>query len=134
MSENEIGDLSPLLIVALVLALIMAIAVIIINLRVVLDIAPYAYTNAKIRSMYGMLLGKKRLEELADLELINIAGALEETEYGDIMARGMSDEIDPLKIESSIRESLYKSYEKIAGFLPGQDSYQGVRKSSSAFI
>ena len=117
--ETELGAISPLLIVAMVIGLIMAIAVIIINLRVVLDIAPYAYTNAKIRSMHGMLLGKKRLEELADLEPINIAGALEETEYGDIIARGFSDDIDPLKIEFSIRENLYKSYEKISGFLPG---------------
>ncbi len=108
-----------MIIVALVIGLIIAIAIIIINLKIVLDIAPYAYTNAKIRSMYGMLLGKKKLEELADLELINIAGALEETEYGEIISRGVSEELDTLEIESSIREHLYRTYEKISQFLPG---------------
>ncbi len=112
------AEVEPLMLLAAVIAIVFGLAVIIVNVKLVLDIAPYAYPNAKIRSMQSMLLGKRKLEELAELDLLNISGALEETEYTETY-RALSKNDDILSIESTLNRNLRETYVKIAGFVPG---------------
>ncbi|MEE8401470.1 MAG: ATP synthase A1 subunit C [Candidatus Hydrothermarchaeaceae archaeon] len=112
------AEVEPLMLLAAVIAIVFGLAVIIVNVKLVLDIAPYAYPNAKIRSMQSMLLGKRKLEEFAELDLLNISGALEETEYTETY-RALSKNDDILSIESTLNRNLRETYVKIAGFVPG---------------
>lgn len=113
-----IAEVGPLTIIAVVVAVVFGLAVIIVNVKLVLDIAPYAYPNAKIRSMQSTLLGKKKLDELAELDLLHISGLLEGTEYYETY-RAISEKADILHIESTLNKNLIETYVKIAGFVPG---------------
>lgn len=115
---GEAGNVDPLVILAGVVAVVFCLAVVIVNVKLVLDIAPYAYPNAKIRAMQSMLLGKKKLEELAELDLLNISGNLEETEYTETY-RAISEEVDISTIEATLNRNVMETHIKIAGFLPG---------------
>lgn len=115
---DEAAGANPLILLAVVIGVVFGIVVIVVNVKLVLDIAPYAYPNAKVRSMQGMLLGKKRLEELAELELLNMSGTLEETEYTKTY-RAISEEADISTIEATLNQNHMETYIKIAGFLPG---------------
>jgi V/A-type H+-transporting ATPase subunit C len=109
---------NPLALLAAVIGILFGLMVIIVNLKLVLDIAPYAYPNAKVRSMQSMLIGKKKLEELAELELLNIPGALEETEYVET-SKAITEEVGIAAIEATVNQNLMETYIKIAGLLPG---------------
>lgn len=118
---NLIGEavgVNPLILLAAVVGILFGLVVIIVNVKLILDIAPYAYPNAKVRSMQSMLIGRKRLEELVELELLNIPGALEKTEYIET-SKAISEEADIPTIEATLNQNLMETYTKIAGFLPG---------------
>jgi V/A-type H+-transporting ATPase subunit C len=115
---GKAAETDPLVLLLAVVAVVFALAVIIVIIKLVLDIAPYAYPNAKIRSMQSMLLGKKRLEELAELDLLSISGSLEGSEY-DETYRAISEKAGVPAIDAALNKNLADTYIKIAGFLPG---------------
>lgn len=115
---GEAAEADPLTLLPVVIGVLFGLVIIVVNVKLVLDIAPYAYPNAKIRAMQSMLLGKKKLEELADLDLLNISGTLEETEYTETY-RAISEEADISTIEATLNQNLMETHIKIAGFLPG---------------
>lgn len=115
---GEAAEADPLVLLPVVIGILFGLVVVVVNVKLILDIAPYAYPNAKIRAMQSMLLGKKKLEELADLDLLNISGTLEETEYTETY-RAISEEVDISTIEATLNQNLMETNIKIAGFLPG---------------
>ncbi|NOZ77433.1 MAG: hypothetical protein GXO65_07230 [Euryarchaeota archaeon] len=116
---GEAGQANPLYILAAVVGILFGLVVIIVNLKLVLDMAPWAYPNAKVRSMQSMLLGKKRLEELAELELMNIPSALSEFGYTET-STAVAEEAGITDIEATLNRHLVETYAKVAGFLPMQ--------------
>jgi V/A-type H+-transporting ATPase subunit C len=121
MNLPEMGGTSePLLSIALALGVIFAMVIVIVNVKLVLDIAPYAYPNAKIRSKQALLLGGKKLEELAELDtLMNIAGALENTPYTEAVPKDIGEKPDAQGIEASLNQHLLQSYFEVVEFIPG---------------
>lgn len=115
---SEAAEAEPLILLAAVVGVLFGLAVIVVNLRLVLDVAPWAYPNAKIRSMQSTLLGKKKLEELVELDFLSISGTLENTEYTKTY-KAISEEADIHTIEATLNQNLMETYTKIATFLPG---------------
>lgn len=115
---GSVSGVNPLTLLILVLGILFGLVIILVNLKLVLDIAPYAYPNAKIRSMQSMLIGKRRLDEMVGQELMNITRVLDETDYADT-SRAIVEEADITIIEATLNRNLMESFGKITGFLPG---------------
>jgi V/A-type H+-transporting ATPase subunit C len=109
---------NPLTLLALVVGILFGLVIIIVNLRLILDMAPWAYPNAKVRSMQSMLMGRRRMEELVELELMNIPATLGEFGYTET-ARVVAEEAGIPDIEATLNRHLLETYTKVAGFLPG---------------
>jgi V/A-type H+-transporting ATPase subunit C len=109
----------------LVLGFIIVFMVIIIYLiRYLSETAPYAYVNARVRSMEARLLDENKLNELIEsagtTELIN---QLEDSDYGPYLLDALGNENDPTFAEKALDTHLAHLYEALAHMSP-----EGARK------
>lgn len=93
---------------------------------IVLDMAPFAYPNARIRAMESQLITKTKLEEMLEASsVVDVVGYLEGTDYEAQLAkiRGGSAE-DVSSVEAALYESQKSAYHKIMTVAP--DAIRGV--------
>lgn len=113
-------ELSTPLVLLIALGLLIAIVLIVVNIKLVLDYAPYAYPNAKIRAMQSTLIRRDKFEELAEAEgLFSVVSHLEKVSYGGLITREMAEEGKTLDIEEALEQNLVETYVKIDELLPG---------------
>jgi len=108
--------------ILLILASIVVFLVIIIYiLKYVIDLAPFAYTNARIRSMEARLLSKDKLDELIEAGGINeLIGFLDDTEYGPYISEVMNELHDPIAIEKALNMHLADVYQTLSTISPDE--------------
>jgi V/A-type H+-transporting ATPase subunit C len=113
-------ELSSPLVLLIAIGLIIAVVLIVVNIKLVLDYAPYAYPNAKIRAMQSALLSREKFEELAEAEgLFGVVSQLEKESYGGLITREMAEEGKIMEIEEALEQNLVETYVKIDELLPG---------------
>ncbi|MDY6931039.1 MAG: ATP synthase A1 subunit C [Halobacteriota archaeon] len=119
---GDMGFSDP--IVGLVLVAIVALAVFIVIIvpilkPIILDIAPFAYPNARIRAMESKLLPKTKLEEMIELSsVVDILGYLEGTDYEAQLARVRGSPEEASSIELALYESRKDSYQRMISIAP----------------
>ncbi|MDY6964775.1 MAG: ATP synthase A1 subunit C [Halobacteriota archaeon] len=126
---ETVGISDPIIALALVaIGSLMVFIVIIMPILkpIVLDIAPFAYPNARIRAMESKLIPKNRLEEMLEASsIVDVFGYLEGTDYEAQLAkiRGGSVE-EASSIEAALYESQKSSYHRMISIAP--DAIKGV--------
>ncbi|AEF96176.1 V-type ATP synthase subunit C [Methanotorris igneus] len=108
--------------ILLILASIVIFLVIIVYiLKYVIDLAPFAYTNARIRSMEARLLSEDKLNELIEAGGINeLIGFLDDTEYGPYISEVMNELNDPIAIEKALNMHLADVYQTLSNISPDE--------------
>ena len=107
---------SNMFVALLILTGVLILLVIIVYLiKYLVDNAPYAYVNARVRSMESKLLDDHKLNELIEAgSLVEIAGLLEDTEYGEYIPTNK----DIYSIEKSLDMHLANVYKTLAEISP----------------
>ncbi|MDY6958291.1 MAG: ATP synthase A1 subunit C [Halobacteriota archaeon] len=119
---GDLGFSDP--VVGLVLVTIVALAVFIVIIvpilkPIILDIAPFAYPNARIRAMESKLLPKTKLEEMIELSsVVDVLGYLEGTDYEAQFARIRGSPEEASSIELALYESRKDSYQRMISIAP----------------
>jgi len=117
-------------VVGLVLVAILALAIFIVILipilkPIILDIAPFAYPNARIRAMESKLIPKTKLEEMIEVSsVVDVLGYLEGTDYEAQLAKIRGSAEEASSIEVALYESRKDSYQRMISIAP--DSIKGV--------
>ncbi len=79
----------------------------------------YIFCNATISAWEARLLPESRLMELAEAPaLTNVFSSLEETEYRPQLADVAKGEVDMVKVERALRESLNARYRELLAMVP----------------
>jgi V/A-type H+-transporting ATPase subunit C len=87
-------------------------------LKQILDIAPYMYTNAKVRALEAGLIKKDKLEGLADTkDILECVSSLEDTDYGPWVSK-ISEPILPEKVDYALNDHLQTIYKKVIRSVP----------------
>ena len=82
---------NPLTLLIVIATVIIVLIVIIWITKMVIDLAPYAYVNARIRSKEAKLLDDAKLNELIECgSLEELVGLLEDTDYGQYVVEVMN--------------------------------------------
>jgi len=116
----EGAGLNISLVLLIAIGLIIAVVLIVVNIKLVLDYAPYTYPNAKIRAMQSTLIRREEFEELAETEgLFNLINHLEKASYGGLITREMAEEGETMMIEEALEQNLLETYLKVDEILPG---------------
>jgi len=125
---ESIGISDPTIGLALVvIASLMIFIVIIVPILkpVILDIAPYAYPNARIRAMESKLISKTKLEELLEVSsVVDVVGHLEGTDYEAQLAKLKGSAEDASSVETALYESQKSAYHNIMTVAP--DVVRGI--------
>jgi len=108
---------SDIFVALLILSGVLILLVIIVYLvKYLIDNAPYAYVNARVRSMEARLLDDHRLNELIEAgSLEEVVGLLEDTDYGRYISTTSKD---PFSIEKSLDMHLAHIYKTLAEISP----------------
>lgn len=116
----EAAGLNISFVLVIAIGLIIAIILIVVNIKLVLDYAPYAYPNAKIRAMQSTLMPREKFEELSDAEdIFSVVSHLEKASYGGLITREMVEGGETMVIEEALEQNLVETYLKIDEVLPG---------------
>ncbi|HIQ39293.1 MAG TPA: V-type ATP synthase subunit C [Methanothermococcus okinawensis] len=101
----------------LILTGVLILLVIIVYLiKYLIDNAPYAYVNARVRSMEARLLDDHKLNELIEAgSLVEVVGLLEDTDYGRYISTTSKD---VYSIEKSLDMHLAHVYKTLAEISP----------------
>lgn len=111
----DIAILSGLVIA---LGLIGGIVLFIPILKQILDLAPYMYTNAKVRAIEAGLLKKEKLQSLTDTkDLLECVSSLEDTDYGACISK-IGEPILPEKIDYALHGHLQTVCAKVIRSVP----------------
>ena len=125
---ESIGITDPVIGLALVvIASLMIFIVIIVPILkpIILDIAPFAYPNARIRAMESKLIPKTKLEEMVEAaSVVDVVGYLEGTDYEAQLAKIKGSAEEASSIETALYESQKSAYHNIMTVAP--DSVRGV--------
>jgi len=96
-------------------------------LKLVLDISPYMFANAKVRAIEAGCLKDEKKAELAEASgIAEVIGMLDDTDYGSILSR-VSDPITHEKVDMALQNHLMEIYKKVLRILP-DDSREVVRR------
>jgi len=108
---------SDIFVALLILSGVLILLVIIVYLvKYLIDNAPYAYVNARVRSMEARLLDDHKLNELIEAgSLEEVVGLLEDTDYGRYISTTSKD---PFSIERSLDMHLAHIYKTLAETSP----------------
>ena len=102
----------------MVLAITGSVIIFIPILKNILEIAPYMYTNAKIRAMEAGLLKKDKLDAIADSkDVIDCVSSLEDTDYGPYITK-ITEPITSIKVEAALNKHLTDIYSKVVRTVP----------------
>jgi V/A-type H+-transporting ATPase subunit C len=102
----------------MVLAITGSVIVFIPILKNILEIAPYMYTNAKIRAMEAGLLKKDKIDTIADSkDVIDCVSSLEDTDYGPYITK-ITEPITSIKVEAALNKHLTDIYSKVVKTVP----------------
>lgn len=112
----------------LVLAGITIFLVIIIFLiRYLIETAPFAYVNARVRSMESRLLNEHKLNELIEATgITDLIGFLEDTDYGPYLSEVMNQSSDSVIVEKALNIHLAHIYKTLSNIVP--DSAKKILK------
>ena|GEM_PF-5080683 len=87
-------------------------------LKQILDIAPYMYTNAKVRALEAGLLKKEKLQSLTDTkDILECVSSLEDTDYGHCVSK-ISEPILPEKVDYALHGHLQTICAKVIRSVP----------------
>ncbi|WP_456418688.1 V-type ATP synthase subunit C [Methanocaldococcus infernus] len=117
---NTLKDLlnfvdNPFLLLIVASAVIIILVVIVWITKMVIDLAPYAYVNARVRSREGKLLDDSKISELLEAgSLEEILGLLGDTEY----SKYLSDIKDEIDLEKALNQYLAETYEFLYNISP----------------
>lgn len=104
--------------IALVAGVVLFFTIMVPILRLVLEISPFAYPNARIRGMQSKLLPAARLEELLEMPAImEIFAYLEGSDYEAHIARIEGDKTVEA-VENALNNCLAETYAKVIGMAP----------------
>ncbi|AXI25270.1 V-type ATP synthase subunit C [Methanofervidicoccus sp. A16] len=108
---------SNIFVALLILTGILILLVIIVYLiKYLIDNAPYAYVNARVRSMESRLLDDHKLNELIEAgSLVEVVGLLEDTDYGKYISTTSKD---VYSVEKSLDMHLAHIYKTLAEISP----------------
>lgn len=122
----------PLVGIGIAMIVILLLVLIVPIIKIVLDMAPYAYPNARVRGMESRLLHLSRLEELADASsLQDVSNMLEGTGYE--MHLGRSQGVDySAQLEAALMSSLRQDYSSVIKMAP--EEVQPVLKTRLRFL
>jgi V/A-type H+-transporting ATPase subunit C len=96
-------DKNPLTLLIVIATVVIVLIVIVWITKMVIDLAPYAYVNARIRSKEAKLLDDAKLNELIESgSLEELVGLLEDTDYGEYVAEVMNELKDPVAVEKAL--------------------------------
>jgi len=85
-------------------------------IKYLIDNAPYAYVNARVRSMESRLLDDHKLNELIEAgSLVEVVGLLEDTDYGKYISTTSKD---VYSVEKSLDMHLAHIYKTLAEISP----------------
>ncbi len=117
MSQVIAGLPSNLFIILMVLAGIAIFMVVIIYLiHYLMENAPFAYVNARVRSMESRLLDEHKMNELIEAAgMSEFMGFLEDTEYGNYLSEASND---ALSIEKALNTHLAYIYKTLSNISP----------------
>lgn len=118
---------NPLTLLIVVATIIIVLIVIVWITKMVIDLAPYAYVNARIRSKEAKLFDDAKLNELIESgSLEELVGLLEDTDYGQYVIEVMNELKDPVAVEKALDMYLADLYGLIYRISP--DSAKKVLK------
>jgi len=110
---------NPLTLLIVIATVIIVLIVIVWITKMVIDLAPYAYVNARIRSKEAKLLDDAKLNELIECgSLEELVGLLEDTDYGQYVAEVMNELKDPVAVEKALDMYLADLYALIYRISP----------------
>ena len=117
-SQIIAGLPSNIFIILMVLAGIAIFLVLIIYIiKYLMENAPFAYVNARVRSMESRLLDSQKLSELIESgDIVEVIGILEDTDYGTYITTSN----DALLIEKSLDMHLAHVYKVLSDISPGK--------------
>ncbi len=102
-------------ILMLMAGIIIVLVVIIYLIKYIIDNAPFAYVNARVRSMESRLLNEHKYGELIESgSLVELIGFLEDTEYG----KYLSDSENIEGVEKALYSHLASVYTSLANMAP----------------
>ncbi|MFQ6050297.1 MAG: ATP synthase A1 subunit C [Candidatus Hydrothermarchaeota archaeon] len=103
----------------IVAALIVFIGIITPILRLVIDISPYAYSNARVRGMETRLLSASKYNEIMEsASFQETLSNLEGTEYGQYVAQVVAEGKGSEYADKMLDQCLCDSYEAVVRFAP----------------
>ncbi|WP_456471905.1 V-type ATP synthase subunit C [Methanocaldococcus sp.] len=107
----------PFLLLIVIASIIIILVVIVWITKMVIDISPYAYVNARVRSREGKLLDKSKISELIEAgSLEEMIGLLGDTEYSKYLANAR----DVLEVEKALNECLADLYKFLYNVSPNK--------------
>ncbi|NPA62083.1 MAG: V-type ATP synthase subunit C [Methanococci archaeon] len=110
---------NPFTLLIVIATIIIVLIVIVWITKMVMDLAPYAYVNARIRSKEAKLLDDAKLNELIESgSLEELVGLLEDTDYGQYVAEVMNELRDPIAVEKALDMYLADLYALIYRISP----------------
>ncbi|CAB3287158.1 V-type ATP synthase subunit C [Methanocaldococcus lauensis] len=110
---------NPLTILIVIATIIIVVTVIVWIVKMVIDLAPYAYVNARIRSKEAKLLDNTKLNELIESgSLEEMIGILEDTDYGQYISEVLNELKDPIAVEKALDMYLADLYNLIFNISP----------------
>ena len=125
-----IEGLSPQVFAVLVgVATVFGITIFLPILKLVMDVAEYSYANARISSMDGALIKKKRYSELVDVgNLEEFVGMLDNTSYEEFLGK-IGTSIDENSVEGAIEEEYANTKGRVVSMLP-----EDAKKAMGAYL
>ncbi len=118
---------NPFTLLIVIATIIIVLIVIVWITKMVIDLAPYAYVNARIRSKEAKLLDDAKLNELIESgSLEELVGLLEDTDYGQYIVDVMNELKDPIAVEKAFDMYLADLYGLIYRISP--DSAKKILK------
>ncbi|MFH1450562.1 MAG: ATP synthase A1 subunit C [archaeon] len=113
---------SPAVTIIVALAVAGFIIILIPVIMQVVDLAPYMYTNAKIRALEAGLLKKQKLEDLKNVRTrMDCISSLEETDYGAYLTK-MEQPDSGEEMEQLLNKHTAEIYEKVKRSVPEEIS------------
>ncbi len=120
MNAVGLSELETVHVLVIALGIIMIISVIVVVIKLVLDMAPYAYTNARIQGMRARFLSKSKLEEMMTSDSVNgVIQLLEGTDYETHTSElARLETVTPYQVNAALRNSLTESYRTLMRISP----------------